>query len=63
MTNHDDTTVANPDRTHVDDDPTRPERDVDVHETQEDHGPHDQPWPAVAKEVRQAVHDADGPQR
>lgn len=61
MSSHEDRTVANPDRTHVDDDPTRRERDEDVHETRDRHDPHDQPWPAVAKEVKQAVEDADGP--
>jgi hypothetical protein len=57
MSSHDDRSVANPDRTHVDDDPTPHERDADVHETRETHDPHDQPWPAVAKKVKQAVDD------
>lgn len=57
--------VANPDRTRIDDeDPLsqgQPGGDEDVHQTRQRHGPRDQPWPAVAKEVRQAVEDADGP--
>jgi hypothetical protein len=57
MSNPDDRPVANPDRTHVDDGPVRPERAEDVHETQERRDPHDQPWPAVARPVERA----DGP--
>lgn len=57
--------VANPDRTRVgDEDPLsqgQPGDKGDVHETRQRHEPGDQPWPAVAKEVRQAVEDADGP--
>jgi hypothetical protein len=51
--------VANPERTQVDG--AEPDADDDVHETRQRHDPHDQPWPAVAKEVKQAVDDADGP--
>jgi hypothetical protein len=61
---HADRTVANPNRTHVDGDPTRRERDGDVHGTRDRHETRNRPSPAVAKENRdakQAVADADGP--
>jgi hypothetical protein len=61
MTKHDDRTVANPDRTHVDDDPARAVREEDVHRTEEGREPHDQSRPALACGVKQAVKDADGP--
>jgi hypothetical protein len=67
MSSHD-RSVANPDRTHVDDDGQmaqeaahHDEGEDEVHETHQRNDPHDQPWPAVAKEVKQAVEDADGP--
>ena len=53
MSSHEDGTVANPDRTHIDDDPTQHDRDEDVHET------HDRLWPAAAKEIKQPVRDVD----
>jgi hypothetical protein len=56
MTGRREQPVANPDRTHVD--------DGDELQRQQDNkhaDPHDQPWSAVAKEVKKAVEDADGP--
>ena len=57
MSGHDEHEVANPDRTQVD-------GDVDAQPAparQDEHDPHDQPWPEVAGEVKRAVRDADGP--
>ncbi|HEX3792102.1 MAG TPA: hypothetical protein VHW44_29840 [Pseudonocardiaceae bacterium] len=71
MSGHDEETVANPDRTQIDDEDQsgtalsgrdeggRPP-DPDRHDPHP-RDPHDQPWPAVAEEVKQAVEDADGP--
>lgn len=70
MTEQRERPVANPDRTQVDDEDevTRSEStpfETKRHETKrhetEQHDPHDQPWPKVAAEVRNAVDQADGP--
>jgi hypothetical protein len=52
MSSHDGRTVANPDRTRVDDDPTRLARD------EKDDDPHDRSRPTAA---RQSEREADGP--
>ena len=56
MTRDRDDEVANPKRTKVDD-----ESDVTESTKDSDHDPHDQPWRKVAREVREAVENADGP--
>jgi hypothetical protein len=71
MSSQGDPTVANPDRTRVDDVDDLPEDHLPedqlprdggkARETGQGNDPHDQPWPAVAEEVKQAVEDADGP--
>lgn len=56
MTGHREQSVANPDRTHVDD-----EDELREQEANKNADPHDQPWSTVAKEVKEAVENADGP--
>lgn len=55
MTSDRDDEVANPKRTKIED-----ESDL-AETTEQEHDPHDQPWRKVAREVREAVANADGP--
>ena len=53
MTSDRDDQVANPKRTQVESESDEP--------TEQEHDPHQQPWRKVAREVRDAVENADGP--
>jgi hypothetical protein len=64
MTSDRDDEIANPKRTKVEDESDLAESTNDTPPEQKqdsEHDPHDQPWRTVAREVREAVENADGP--
>lgn len=53
--------IANPDRVTIDEEEELRETEPAESKENPPPAPHNQPWPDVAKEVREAVEEADGP--